>query len=32
MTRDKETGDIVPHPLDPFNTIIQINLVVHSVV
>ena len=25
--RDKETGDIVPHPLDPFNTIIQINLV-----
>ena len=25
--RDKENGDIVPHPLDPFNTIIQINLV-----
>ena len=25
--RNKETGDIVPHPLDPFNTIIQINLV-----
>ena len=25
--RDKKTGDIVPHPLDPFNTVIQINLI-----
>ena len=27
--RDKKTGDIVPHPLDPFNTVIQINLIVY---
>ena len=26
-SRDKKTGEIVPHPLDPFNLIIQINLV-----
>ena len=25
--RDRKTGDIVPHPLDPFNTVIQINLI-----